>query len=256
MRHFTFVILALVLAVALPTAAAADWQSFVIRNGSTSGNAPVINNLGGGVLEFVIAEGGQKAGLGTNALNGHKIGEISKIFIQRVDDYTRFTTGSGPYVAPYFNIWVTNGSGKYAVAANEPSDAEWTGLARWDMDWDILKTKAVKFYENNDKSWLPNNGVGLTFQDISHLLIQAPSVAELNTGWTGLGTGAPRELGTNVAYGFNWVFGDTLSNYVSGDPGYRVANPYVAAIPEPVFFQMGALMGLSGLGLLRLRRKA
>ncbi len=27
-------------------------------------------------------------------------------------------------------------------------------------------------------------------------------------------------------------------------------------IPEPVFFQMGALMGLSGLGLLRLRRKA
>ncbi|MEJ5299002.1 MAG: hypothetical protein WHZ52_13300 [Armatimonadota bacterium] len=30
----------------------------------------------------------------------------------------------------------------------------------------------------------------------------------------------------------------------------------VKPIPEPVFFQMGALMGLSGLGLLRLRRKA
>ncbi len=71
----------------------------------------------------MIAAGGQKAGLGTNALNGHKIGEISKIFIQRVDDHTRFTTGSGPYVAPYVNIRVTNGSGKYAVAANEPSDA-------------------------------------------------------------------------------------------------------------------------------------
>ncbi len=30
----------------------------------------------------------------------------------------------------------------------------------------------------------------------------------------------------------------------------------IQPIPEPVFFQMGALMGLSGLGLLRLRRKA
>ncbi len=123
------------------------------------------------------------------------------------------------------------------------------------MDWDILKTKTFKFYENSDKSWLRNNDVGLTFQDISHLLIQAPAQAELTTGWAGLGTGAPREAGTNVAYGFSWVFGDTLSNYVSGDPGYRVANPCVAAIPESVFFQMGALMGLSGLGLLRLRRK-
>ncbi len=250
-------VLALVLTAALVSAAAADWQSFVIRNASGSGNPPAINDLGGGVLEFVIAEGGQKAGLGTNDLNGYKIGDISKIFIQRLDDYTRFTAGSGPYVAPYFNIWVTDGTpGRYVVAANEPSNAEWTGLTRWDMDWDILKTKTVKFYENTDKSWLPNNGVGLTFEDIAHLFIQAPSVAELTGGWSGLGSGAPRELGTNVAYGFNWVFGDTLSNYVSGDPGYRVASPYVAAIPEPVFFQMGALMGLSGLGLLRLRRRS
>lgn len=30
----------------------------------------------------------------------------------------------------------------------------------------------------------------------------------------------------------------------------------VQPVPEPVFFQMGALMGLSGLGLLRLRRRA
>lgn len=30
----------------------------------------------------------------------------------------------------------------------------------------------------------------------------------------------------------------------------------VTAIPEPVFFQMGALVGMGGLGLLRLRRKA
>jgi hypothetical protein len=51
----------------------------------------------------------------------------------------------------------------------------------------------------------------------------------------------------------NWAFaqGDEALN---GDfSGSYFSAP---AIPEPVFFQMGALMGLSGLGLLRLRRKA
>ncbi len=55
----------------------------------------------------------------------------------------------------------------------------------------------------------------------------------------------------------------TLTYSGSPAPGGRVGDFFkgsmvlsIQPIPEPVFFQMGALMGLSGLGLLRLRRKA
>jgi hypothetical protein len=36
--------------------------------------------------------------------------------------------GSGPAVAPYFNIWITDGLGNYAVVANEPSNPSFQPL--------------------------------------------------------------------------------------------------------------------------------
>lgn len=143
------------------------------------------------------------------------------------------------------------------VVANEPSDAAFQPLYNngYDLSYADLSNKVAKIYEITDKSWLPNSGVGLTFADLAGFQIKAPSVAELNTGWVGLGTGAPRELSTNVAYGVNWVFGDTLSNYVSGDPGYIVGNDAsVSAVPVPAaawLFGSG-LLGLIGVA----RRKA
>lgn len=197
-------------------------------------NAPTIN-VGGAQTEFIIESSGQKAGFGSNDINGSTLGDIASLAITRLDDRTRFTAGSGPYVAPYLNFWITDGT-HYAVVANEPSNPDFQSLYNngYDLSFADLSDKVANVYENSDKSWLPNNGVGLTFSDLAAFQIQAPTVAELTVGWAGLGSGAPREFGSNAAYGVNWVFGDTLSNYVSGDPGYIVANNASASvIPVP-----------------------
>lgn len=211
-----------------------------------------------GASEFIISVGGQKAGLGSSDIDGSTLGSITQLKIDRLDDRNRFVAGSGPAVGPYLNFWITDGFGNYAVVANEPSDANFQPLysGGYDLDFSDLSDKVAKIYENNDKSWLPNNGVGLTFADLANFVIQAPTVAELTLGWAGLGTGAPRELTTNVAFGVNWVFGDTLSNYVSGDEGYVVANASVEAaanaVPEPTTI---VLSGLAMLGIAAVRRR-
>lgn len=238
--------------------ASAAFVSYTIRGTPTV----LENSPAAGTTTFGIAAAGDKAALGTSSLDGRTLSEIAQLGISRVDDYTRFSGGSGPRVGPYLNFWITDGAGHFAVAANEPSNAEWSvdyeaNGGKYLFDWDYLKTKTVKFYENADKTWLPLLGVGLTFADIASFVIDAPSVAELTSGWSGLGGGAPRELGTNVAYGVNWVFGDTLANYVTGgDPGYQVRDAVATAsngtVPEPGSL---ALAGLALFGLVAARHR-
>jgi len=243
MKKLTTICLAAVI-LSVSGMAQAGFTPFVIRGSNSSANLPIINDLGGGQTQFLITEGGMKAALGTNDVNGYTVGDIASASIDRVA-----IDPPGSY-APYMNIWVTDGS-NYAVIANEPSNVgEWPPGTAYDTTWVVLQNATAKAYENSDKSWLPNGGTGLTFSDVAGLTIQAPSVAELTAGWAGLGSGAPRELGTNVAYGFNWVFGDTMTNYVSGDDGFIVANPSI--VPEPGTI---CLLGLGGL-VFRRRRKA
>ena len=250
------------LAITSPTFA--GFQSFVIRNGA--GGSPTIqtnNDYVTGATEFIIDEGSMKAGWGSNDINGITIGDITSVSVTRHDDTSRFTAGSGPAVAPYFNIWVTNGSGSYAVLANEPSNPAFQplftvngdGSKTYDLSYSDLADKVVKVYEtpgwNTNSSWVHNlfGNDPLTFSDVASLEIAPPPASYITNAANGVGSGAPDELGTNVAYGFTWVFGDTLSNYVSGQDGYVVSNP--SAVPEPASI---ALLGLGGLAMLRRRR--
>lgn len=220
------------------------WNAFVIRNaGSTSPS--ITDDAGGGKL-FQITLGGQKAGWGTNSMNGQTIGDIATIGITRENG----TAGWGPYM----NIWVTDGYGGYAVLSNEPSHtAEWAGSSAYNTTWDVLQNATTWVYEVSSTAGfrLPNGttitsnlGAGSsprhTFSEFAGYTIAAPS-----SHWGG--TGAPDDFNASAytAYGVNWVFGDTQSNYLGG---YLVSNPFVT--PEPASL---TLLALGGMALLRRR---
>lgn len=251
--------------IAAATSAASAFNSFIIRNGA--GNVPpqilANNTYVPGATEFVISAGSMKAGWGTSTQDGQTLGDITRLAITRYDDTTRFTAGSGPAVAPYFNIWITNGT-QFAVVANEPSNPSFAAFRTagpgngitYDFSIADIAAEPAKIYETlgsgGTNTWVHQelNKVGqtLTFADLVNYTIMAPSAAYI-TGPNNVGTGAPRELGTNVAYGINWIFGDTLSNYVSGMEGFVVSNPI--AVPAPA---SAALLGLGGLIAARRRR--
>jgi hypothetical protein len=264
-----FALLAFAVAVH-STVAHAGFTSYIIRNDG-AGNPPVIqanNTYVPGSTEFIIGAGGQKAAWGSNDIDGFSMGGITNLSITRYDDTTRFTAGSGPAVAPYFNIWVTDGSGKYAVLANEPSNPSFQplfvdngdGSKTYSLSFADIMAEPVKVYEtpngggSSTTTWVHNllGNHPLTFADVASLQVAAPSAAYITDPLNAVGSGAPRELGTNVAYGFNWVFGDTLSNYVSGMEGYVVSNALATAVPEPASV---ALLGLCATSLVFRRQR-
>lgn len=242
---------------------ASTFDAFVIREGG--GNPPTIqanNTYVPGATEFVISAGGMKGALGSNDINGFEIQNIKELSITRHDDTGRFTAGSGPAVAPYFNIWVTDGGGNYAVISNEPSNGIFQplfttngdGSKTYDLDFADLADKTAKVFEtpgwNTNSSWVHTmfGPDPLTFADVATLEISPPPASYIQNVANGVGSGAPDVLGTDVAYGFNWVFGDTLSNYVSGQEGYVVSNfNAVAAVPEPSTIGLAGIAGLFGI---------
>ncbi|WP_182867753.1 hypothetical protein [Stieleria mannarensis] len=229
----------------------AGFTPFVIREGG--GSAPAINSLPGGGTEIVITQSGQKAALGSSDIDGTKLGDIGRLSIERLDNVNRFTAGSGPAVGPYLNFWITDGT-NFAVVANEPSNAAFQPLFNngYDLTFADLADKTAKIYEAHSSFILPNASGTYTFSDFSNYTILAPTGV---SPWPEIGTGAPMVLGNRPAieaYGVNWVFGDTLSNYVSGDPGYQVQNAMVnSTVPEPT----GLAIACCGLMLTSLRRK-
>jgi hypothetical protein len=244
MKRFYLGLLALTLiaggALAQAPVVAPDWAAFVIRNGATG--SPVIQDNDDIVtdsIEFATWESGQKAGLGTNLINGAKVSQITSLHIDRLDN---LLLSSAPY-GPYINIWVTDGLGHYAVIANEPSNPEWAANRWYVANWDYLKTKTCKVYETTGvvsgtpgTSWVAAaigwTSGAITFANVGNLTISAPPAAYLAAG-NGTTTGAPDELGTNTAYGYNWIFGDTMANYVTTGAG-AIVNKYTVAATFPV----------------------
>ena len=217
----------------------ADWAAFVIRENATEGAPLIYGNSSYGVdaVEFAIFAASQKAGLGTDKINGATVESITGLHVDRLDDVDT----SGSLYGPYFNIWITDGEGNYAVIANEPSNGVWVDH-RWDVpDWDFLRDKVCKVYETEDAgtfaSWVhvyaDKVGSPLTFEDVAGLIIEPPSPAYIAAS-AFIGSGAPDELGTNIARGFNWMFGDTAANYVSGDGEGFVVYDYTATATFPV----------------------
>ena len=270
---FRFACMTAVAAISVGVGSAqAAFTEFVIRNGANPPTIQTNNAYGPGAKEFVISQTGQKAAWGSNDINGATIGQIANVGITRYDDPTRFTAGSGAAVAPYFNIWVTDGAGKYAVLANEPSDGAFqplfvgpaNGPKSYSLSYADLANHPVKVYEtpngggNSTSTWVHDmfGNVPLKFSDVASLVIQAPSAAYIANGANNVGTGAPRQLSDNQAWGFNWVFGDTLSNYVAGMEGFVVGSPVAQAVPEPATL---ALAGAAAIGVFaagRRRRQA
>jgi hypothetical protein len=243
-KYFALVALTVGGFVSSVSAGTVGWTPFVIRGAATATDH-------GSYYEFVTDVGGEKAALGTNLINGASIGQITQLKITRTDG----NVAGGSAYAPYMNFWVKDANGKYAILANEPSNPEWPGQSEWDTTGAILATKTVKVFEAEAGFVLPSGYVAgtSTFAAFADYVISAPSSP---VG----GPGAPNDLVTGVSYGFNWVFGDTLSNYVSGtNPGYLVMDPIatasnnVAVVPLPIAAWGGmALMGL--IGVKRLRR--
>jgi len=264
MTRTTITASALIIAASAGSALAQGFTDYVIRDAATQ-ILPNTDYVPNG-LEFVISVGGMKAGLGSDYANGYALGSITQMAITRHDDTTRFAAGSGPAVAPYFNIWVTDGLGNFAVVANEPSNPSFAAFRTsgpgngitYDFSMADIANEPVQVYEtpnggfNSTNTWVHNlvgiNGP-LTFADISGLTVGKPSPSYITDPGNAVGGGAPRELGTNLAYGFNWVFGDTLTNYVSGMEGYVVSG--ATLVPTPA---SAALLGFAGLAAARRRR--
>ena len=241
-----------VLMLVAGVASADTWNTFVIRNANGTSNVPAIteNPTGySGWTLFGIVEGGQKAGWATNDMNGRAVGDIAASSITRHDDVG--TPGLSPW-GPYINIWIQDAEGDWAILANEPSNVgEWAPGTAYDIVWDTLKGATAKIHEADTAFDMPAGT--LTFSDFADYTIGAPASAPENSG-----SGAPDDLEATpyTAYGFNWVFGDTESNYIGG---YLVKDPTLVPVPEPIsliFFGTGLVAVFGFVSRKRMRKSA
>ena len=244
----------------------AGFTPYVIRQ-SSGGVNPTIGTSGANTT-FGVTLPSQKAGWGSNDLGVSTVGQISNI---------QFTLNSAiassgttvPVILPYVNIWAQDAvSGNYFVIAFGLDAFATTtgGVTSVNVGTSQLATVTVGVHETtaafggvaNSGSWLATalgvpgaqSGTAYTMAQVANFQIVAPPSSWVASGnLNGVGGAAPRELGTNTTFGFNWIFGQggSANNGYNGYD-YTVSG---ASIPAP---GAAALLGLAGLVAGRRRR--
>jgi hypothetical protein len=113
MKRFYLCLLTLLLAAGAAWAQGANvdpgWDAFVIRNATISGSPPNIVDrldLGSGRhRDPDTSEGGQKAALGTNLINGATVAQVGALHIDRLDDVRRFRVAVRPLLQHLGHRW-------------------------------------------------------------------------------------------------------------------------------------------------------
>ena len=242
----------------------AGFTPYVIRQSSGGAN-PTIGTSGANTT-FGVTLPSQKAGWGSNDLGVSTVGQISNI---------QFTLNSAiassgttvPVILPYVNIWAQDAvSGNYFVIAFGLDAFATTtgGVTSVNVGTSQLATVTFGVHETDAAfggvatagTWLatalgvPGAGTAYTMAQVANFQIVAPPSSWVVSGNSnGVGGGAPRELGTNTTFGFNWIFGQG-SGANNGYNGYDYTVSG-ASIPAP---GAAALLGLAGLVAGRRRR--
>ncbi|MBX3178827.1 MAG: hypothetical protein KF886_15845 [Candidatus Hydrogenedentes bacterium] len=212
----------------------------------------VATELSEGRVEFVTPVAGDKAGYGTSDLDGLTFGDL-------VDVSFLVENAAGPWM-PYINIWIGDGT-NYAIIANEPSNAPLSAFVTEPNNRVANGTTVSATFEAMGDFFVYETGVDTSwltgaYSDSGRLRISYDDLAaggwaigEPGVAWGG--TGAPRG-----GFGFNFVYGDTMSNYVSGQDGYIISNITVGTVvplPAPAMLTLIG-MGVAGM-VTRVRRK-
>ena len=247
-------------------AATAGFTPFVIRNADEDGGSNPSISTSGANTTFGIEYKRQKAGFGSNDVNGITVGQISNI---------QFTLNSAtpvgtttPVILPYVNIWAQDAvSGNYfAIYFGLDAFVTNTGGVKSvnvgtsqmaSVTFGVSETSAAAGGVAIAGSWLatalgvPGAGTSYTMAQVANFQIVAPPASWVASGNSnGVGGGAPRELGTNTTFGFNWIFGQGGSAD-NGYNGYDYTVSGASVVPAPGAL---ALLGVAGLVGGRRRR--
>jgi len=260
-----FVLSMSALALMAAEAATAGFTPYVIRN-SALGVAPTIGTSGANTT-FGVPSPSQKAGFGSNDVNGITVGQISNIQFT-LNSATAYSGTTAPVILPYVNIWAQDAvSGNYfAIYFGLDAFVTNTGGVKSvnvgtsqlaSVTFGVSETNAAVNGVANAGSWLatalgaPGAGTSYTMAQVANFQIVAPPSSWVASGNSnGVGGGAPREFGTDTTFGFNWIFGQG-SGANNGYNGYDYTVSGASVVPAP-----GALALLGVAGFASRRRRA
>ena len=260
-----FVLSMSALALMAAEAATAGFTGYVIRPASGGVN-PTITTSGANTT-FGVPSPSQKAGFGSNDVNGMTVGQISNIQFT-LNSATASGGTTAPVILPYVNIWAQDAvSGNYFVIyfgldafVTNTGGVKSVNVGTSQMasvTFGVSETSAAFQGVANAGSWLatalgtPGSGTSYTMAQVANFQIVAPPASWVASGNSnGVGGGAPRELGTNTTFGFNWIFGQGGSAD-NGYNGYDYTVSGASVVPAPGAF---ALLGVAGLVGGRRRR--